>query len=147
MTRCIVAFLLLMTVRVQAQNPPVAVARVMLGLEQTAAGSAAPVQKAAIGLFFSEPLRPRLSTWGDLRLSSIPVDVQSTLTTLPADATKIATSLPLNQLVRSGEFLVGVSYQLVGGTSPWSSLSLIASEGAAMPLTPTGSRFYRQYYA
>lgn len=146
MTRFAVAFLLLMTLRVWAQTPPAAVVRVMLGLEQTAAGSAPPVQKAAIGLFFSEPLNGRLSTWGDLRLSSIPVDVQSTLATLPADATKIATSLPLNQLVRSGEFLVGVSYRLVGGTSPWSSLSLIASAGAAMPLAPPGNRFYRQYY-
>jgi hypothetical protein len=146
MRRFAVAYWLLMTVRVWAQPPPLAVARVMLGLEQTSAGSAAPVQKAAIGLFFSEPLSPRLSTWGDLRLSSIPVDVQSTLATLPTDATKIATTLPLNQLVRSGEFLVGVSYRLVGGTSPWSSLSLIASEGAAMPLAPTGTRFYRQYY-
>src|SRR5665213_4289717 len=154
MTRFFVVFLLLMSARVRARAPaaaavtppPEAVARVMLGLEQTAAGSAAPVQKAAIGLFFSEPLSARLATWGDLRLSSIPVDVQSTLATLPADATKIATSLPLNQLVRSGEFLVGVSYQVAGGTSPWSSLSLIASEGAAMPLAPTGNRFYRQYY-
>src|SRR6476469_2927013 len=121
MKRFAVAFCLL-TVAVSAQTPPVAVARVMLGLEQTAAGSAAPVQKAAIGLFFSEPLRPRLATWGDLRLSSIAVDVQSTLATLPADAAKTATTLPLNQLVRSGEFLVGISYQLVGGASPWSSL-------------------------
>jgi hypothetical protein len=146
MTRFAVAFLFFLTVRVWAQTPPVAVARVMVGLEQTAAGSAAPVQKAAIGLFFSEPLRPRLSVWGDLRLSSIPVNVTSTLATLPADAAKTATTLPLNQQVRSGEFLVGVSYQVVGGTSPWSSLSLIASEGAAMPLTPTGNRFYREYY-
>lgn len=146
MTRFAVGFLLLTTVTVWAQSQPQAVARVMLGLEQTAAGSAAPVQKAAIGLFFSEPLNTRLSTWGDLRLSSIPVDVQSTLATLPADAAKIATSLPLNQLVRSGEFMVGISYQVAGGKSPWSSLSLIASEGAAMPLTPTGNRFYRQYY-
>jgi len=146
MTRFAVVFWLLMTVGVWAQAPPVAVARVMVGLEQTAAGSAAPVQKAAIGLFFSEPLCPRLATWGDLRLSSSAVDVQSTLATLPADAAKTATTLPLNQLVRSGEFLVGVSYQLVGGASPWSSLSLIASEGAAMPLTPAGNRFYRQYY-
>jgi len=147
MRRLTVVFGLLLTLQVWAQTPPAAVATVMVGLEQTAAGSAAPVQKAAIGLFFSEPLSARLSTWGDLRLSSIPVNVQSTLATLPADATKIATSLPLNQLVRSGEFLVGVGYQVVGGSSPWSSLSLIASEGAAMPLAAPGNRFYRQYYA
>ena len=53
MTPFAVAFGLLMSVRVCAQTPPVAVARVMVGLEQTAAGSAAPVQKAAIGLFFT----------------------------------------------------------------------------------------------
>ncbi|MDP8988899.1 MAG: hypothetical protein M3N41_02300 [Acidobacteriota bacterium] len=154
MTRLTVLLLLLTTGQVWAQAPPgttgvpppEAIARLMLGLEQTAAGSAAPVQKAALGLFFSEPLSARLSTWGDLRLSSIPVVVQSTLATLPADATKIATSRPLNQLVRSGEFLVGVSYRILGAKSPWSSLSLLASEGAAMPLAPAGNRFYRQYY-
>jgi hypothetical protein len=118
----------------------------MVGMEQTAAGSAAPVQKAAMGLYFSEPLRPRWAAWGDLRLTSIPLNVQSTLATLTADASKAATALPLNQLVRSGEFLMGVSYQVVGEKNPWSSLSLIASEGAAMPLAPTGNRFYRQYY-
>jgi len=118
----------------------------MLGLEQTAAGSAAPVEKAAIGLFFSEPLKARLATWGDLRLSSIPVDVESTVATLPADAAKIATTLPLDKLVRSGEFLVGISYQVLGGSGLWSSLSLIGSAGAAMPLAPSGNRFYRQYY-
>jgi len=117
-----------------------------VGLEQTAAGSAAPVQKATVSLFFSEPLNAHLSTWGDVRLSSIPVNVQSTLATLPADAGKIAASLPVDELVRSGEFLVGVSYQMMGGKSPWSSLSLIASVGAAMPLNPTGNRFFRQYY-
>ena len=100
-----------------------------------------------IGLFFSEPLARASRTWGDLRLSSVPVEVQSTLATLPADAGKIAASLPLNELVRSGEFLVGVSYRVSGGHSPSLIGYAIASEGAAMPLTPTGSRFYRQYYA
>jgi hypothetical protein len=127
-------------------SAPQAIARVMLGLEQTAGGSAAPVQKATVSLFFSEPLNARLATWGDLRLSSIPVNVQSTLATLPADAGKIATTLPVNQLVRSGEFLVGVGYRVAGGTGAWSSLSLIASLGAAMPLNPAGNRFFRQYY-
>jgi hypothetical protein len=136
--------------RAWAQNTavvaPEAIARVIVGLEQSAAGSATPVQKAAVSLFFSEPLNARLATWGDLRLSSIPLEVQSTLATLPADAGKIVASVPLNQLVRSGEFLVGVSYRVSGGQSPWSSLMLIASQGAAMPLVPNGDRFFRQYY-
>lgn len=125
---------------------PQAIVRVIVGLEQTAAGSAAPVQKAAVNFFFTEPLNGRWSTWGDLRLSSIPVDVQSTLVTLPADAGKIASALPLNELVRSGEFLVGVSYRLGNLPKPWSSLMLIASQGAATPLAPNQNRFFRQYY-
>lgn len=125
---------------------PQAIVRVIVGLEQTAAGSAAPIQKAAVNFFFTEPLNARWSTWGDLRLSSIPVDVQTTLVTLPADAGKIAGALPLNELVRSGEFLVGVSYRLGNLPKPWSSLMLIASQGAATPLSPNQNRFFRQYY-
>ncbi len=149
-TRFAVLFLLTAAVRGWAQNPappaPAAVARVIVGLEQSAAGSAAPVQKAAVSLFFSEPLTARFGTWGDVRLSSIPIDVQSTLVTLPADAGKIVGAIPLNELVRSGEFLVGVSYRVLGGQGRWSSLSLIASQGVAMPLVPNEDRFYRQYY-
>lgn len=125
---------------------PPAIVRVIIGMEQTAAGSAAPIQKAAVNFFFTEPLNARWSTWGDLRLSSIPVDVHSTLVTLPADAGKIAGALPLNELVRSGEFLVGVSYRVGNLPKPWSSLMLIASQGAATPLTPNQNRFFRQYY-
>ena len=151
-TRFAVCFFFITMVRAGAQgtqntaDAPEAIARVVVGLEQTAAGSAAPVQKAAVSLFFTEPLTARLGTWGDLRLSSIPVEVQSTLATLPADAGKIAASLPLNQLVRSGEFLVGVSYRVSGGQGRWSSLMLIASQGATMPLVPNQDRFFRQYY-
>jgi hypothetical protein len=150
-TRLAVSFFLAAALRGWAQNPaptaPAAVARVIVGLEQSAAGSTAPVQKAAVSLFFSEPLTARLGTWGDVRLSSIPVNVQSTLGTLPADAGKIVGAIPLNELVRSGEFLVGVRYRILGGQGRWSSLSLIASQGAAMPLVPNEDRFYRQYYA
>ena len=147
-TRFAVSFLItaLSAIAQTAAVAPPAIVRVIVGLEQTAAGSAAPVQKAAVNFFFTEPLTPRLATWGDLRLSSIPVDVRSTLITLPADAGKIAGALPLNELVRSGEFLVGVSYRLGNLPKPWSSLLLIASQGAATPLAPNQNRFFRQYY-
>src|ERR1700682_2793310 len=96
-TRFAVSFLLTAMVRGWAQNPappaPAATARVIVGLEQSAAGAAAPLKKAAVSLFFSEPLTARFQTWGDVRLSSIPVDVQSTLVTLPADAGKIVGAL------------------------------------------------------
>jgi hypothetical protein len=150
-TRFAVSFLVTAMARGHAQTTgpavPPAVARVIVGLEQSGAGSAVPVQKAAVSLFFSEPLTARFRTWGDVRLSSIAIDVQSsTLVTLPGDAGKIAAAVPISELVRSGEFLVGIGYQLLGAQNAWSSLSLIASEGAAMPLVPSKDRFYRQFY-
>src|ERR1022692_879473 len=50
--------LVLMT-RASAQDA--GVARLTAGLEQSAAGSTAPVQKLSVRFFFTEPLKPRLS--------------------------------------------------------------------------------------
>lgn len=136
--------------RLLAQSPagadPGAAARVVVGWEQSASGSVAPVQKLAIDLTFSEPLRPRVAAWGDLRLSSLPRAIPSTVTTLPADAVKLIATVPLSELVRSGEFLAGLSYRVLGGKDSWSSLLLIGSVGAATPLASAQNRFLRQYY-
>jgi hypothetical protein len=123
-----------------------ATARVLVGWEQSASDSATPVQKLAIDLSFTEPLNPRVAAWGDLRLSSLPRAIPSTVATLPADAVKLVTTVPLSELVRSGEFLVGLSYRVSGGKASWSSLMLIASVGAATPLASAQNRFFRQYY-
>lgn len=133
-----------------AQNT--GLARITAGLEQSAAGSVAPVQKLAVRLFFVEPLNPRLSAWGDLRLSSLPSVITSTPATLPTDVVKLVTAGPVSQLVRTGEVLTGAAYRVYGGTGAWSTVQAIASLGAAMPLAPatslpaTQSRFWRQYY-
>jgi hypothetical protein len=127
-------------------------ARLTAGLEQSSAGSAAPVEKLSVRLFFTEPLNPRLSAWGDLRLSSLPTAISSTAATLPTDVVKLVTATPPTQLVRTGEVLTGASYRLYGGTGMWSTVHAIASIGAAMPLSPATAlpanqnRFWRQYY-
>ena len=147
--RCLLVTFFALT-RLGAQNavvtPPEPFARVLVGVEQTAAGASAPVQKLAAELSFSEPLHPRVEAWGDVRLSSLPRTVTSTAASLPLDAVKLAASTPLTDLVRSGDFLAGVSYRVSGQGTSWSTLSVIAGAGASTALASAQSRFLRQYY-
>jgi hypothetical protein len=122
-------------------------ARVIAGFEQSAAASASPVQKVFADLYFAQPLSSRMRVWGDLRLSSMPQQINSTAVTLPADVVKAVATMPLNRIARSGEFLVGVETRISGNPSA-TALSLIASYGATAPLhLDSGrNRFFRQYY-
>src|SRR6266853_1274401 len=97
------------------------------------------VPRGAIGavifahLYFAQPLSSRVRVWGDLRLSSMPQEINSTAVTLPADLAKAVATTPLNRIARSGEFLVGVETR-VSGSVRATALSLIASYGATAPL-------------
>lgn len=122
-------------------------ARIVVGVEQRGAGSTEPTQKLAIELAFQQPLSPRMAAWGDVRLSSLPRQLSSSLVTLPVETVKLAATVDVGELARSAEFLVGASYRLLGGRAKQSSLSLITSVGAITPLIPEQSRFLRQYYA
>ena len=129
------------------------IARLTVGVEQSASGALSPVQKLSVRLFFTEPLSARLSVWGDVRLGSLPQTISSTAATLPGDLTKLAGSVPLNQLVRSGEFLAGAAYLAAVGPANGANVQAIASVGASVPIAPASqlplaqSRFLRQYYA
>jgi hypothetical protein len=122
-------------------------ARVIAGFEQSAAASASPVQKVFADLYFAQPLSSRVRVWGDLRLSSMPQEINSTAVTLPADLAKAVATTPLNRIARSGEFLVGVETRVAGSVSA-TAISLIASYGATAPLNLDSGRdrFFRQYY-
>jgi hypothetical protein len=122
-------------------------ARVIAGFEQSAAASATPVQKVFADLYFAQTLSSRMRVWGDLRLSSMPQQINSTAVTVVADVTKAVTTMPLNRIARSGEFLVGTEARVLGGAQT-TVLSLIASYGATAPLNPDAgrNRFLRQYY-
>ena len=123
-------------------------ARVIAGFEQSAAASASPVQKVFADLYFAQALSSRMRVWCDLRLSSMPQQINSTAVTVVADVTKAVTTMPLNRIARSGEFLVGVETR-VSSTARATALSLIASYGATAPLNLDSgrSRFFRQYYS
>ena len=122
-------------------------ARVVAGFEQSAAASASPVQKIFADLYFAQALSVRVRVWGDLRLSSMPQQINSTAVTLPADVVKAVATMPLSRIARSGEFLVGAETR-VSGNPGATALSLIASYGATAPLSPDSGRdrFFRQYY-
>jgi len=122
-------------------------ARVIAGFEQSTAASASPVQKIFADLYFAQPLSSRMRVWGDLRLSSMPQEINSTAVTLPADVAKALATTPLNRIARSGEFLVGVATR-VSGSPNATTLSLIASYGATAPvnLDAGRDRFFREYY-
>jgi len=122
-------------------------ARVIAGYEQSAAASASPVQKMFADLYFAQALSSRARVWGDLRLSSMPQQINSTAVTLTSDVAKAVATTPLNRIARSGEFLVGVETRVLGNPGA-TALSLIASDGATAPLNPEPGRdrFFRQYY-
>jgi hypothetical protein len=128
------------------------ITRLTVGVEQSASGAPSPVQKLSVRLFFTEPLGARISTWGDVRLSSLPQTISSTATSLPGDITKLSSTVPLNQFVRSGEFLAGAGYVVSGASGTRATVQTIASIGAAVPLESTPppavpqNRFLRQYY-
>ena len=123
------------------------VARVIAGFEQSAAASASPVQKVFADLYFAQPLSSRMRVWGDLRLSSMPQQINSTAVTLPADVVKAVATMPLNRIARSGEFLVGMETRISGSPSA-TALSLITSYGATalLHIDSGRNRFFRQYY-
>jgi hypothetical protein len=121
--------------------------RVIAGYEQSAAASASPVQKMFADLYFAQALSSRMHVWGDLRLSSMPQQINSTAVTLTTDVVKAVATTPLNRIARSGEFLAGVETRVLGSPSA-TALSLIASYGATAPLNLDSGRdrFFRQYY-
>jgi len=122
-------------------------ARVIAGFEQSTAASASPVQKIFADLYFAQPLSSRMRVWGDLRLSSMPQEINSTAVTLPADVAKALATTPLNRIARSGEFLVGAETR-VSGSPNAATLALVASYGATAPvnLDAGRDRFFREYY-
>ena len=122
-------------------------ARVIAGFEQSAAASASPVQKVFADLYFAQPLSSRVRVWGDLRLSSMPQEINSTAVTLTSDVAKALATTPLNRIARSGEFLAGAETR-VSRNPNTTALSLIASFGATAPVNLDAGRhrFFRQYY-
>jgi hypothetical protein len=110
----------------------------LVGFTQAAAAGARPAQHMFADFFFSMPLpAERLGLWGDIRLASMPRQINSTVLTLPSDVAYATISVPLNQIAQSGEFVTGVQFDVAGGRAWKGSLPKSSVDTNATTMVPT----------
>lgn len=146
-------------------------ARTIIGYEQAGASAAAIKQNLFVDLFLSSPLTskglffhkpksrdydfgPRWRTWGDIRVSSVPLQNTAGNVTvsnfLNGGFAQQAGNLKVNEVVQAAEFLAGIEVRLGGIRRPLPSFAAATKEkfsfsiflggGAITPLTPLDSR-------
>lgn len=129
---------------------------VIVGLEQAGASAAQSERKFFFDFLVSRPwfgsskdgqLGPRFRTWGNIRLTSVPQQIQASVAEFAAAgiATKIG-ELKVNEVAQGAEFLAGVDLRLWAAKSSLltfhqserarTSVSFIASFGAITPIYP-----------
>jgi hypothetical protein len=145
--------------------------RALLGFQQSGVSAGKSEQKPFIDFFFGAPLGgkiggvpPRVSLWGNVRMTSLPQQVLAANTAINNFGSALTTnSFPessVNDIVQGFEFLAGVDIRLFpfrrksqrsqegfpglsANTLEKTSLSLVISGGAINPFTQTPSaRFF-----
>lgn len=125
------------------------------GIEQSGASSANTKQKVFFELYLSNPLplpkifngsHPqlgrRLRLWGDIKLTSLPQQINDPLVKAPEVFAKTTSNLNINEVARGIEFLAGLDYRLFSirfGTNSIYSLNLTLAYGATTPINPIDS--------
>jgi hypothetical protein len=129
--------------------------RTIFGFEQAGASSAAAKQNYFIDVFVSAPfplgkkcvavsdgkdkVEQRFLVWGDVRLTSIPQQIDTTVSKFSTEFYSRAADLKLNEIARGVEFKAGLEYmigQICSSDDSVYTLSLIGSAGAITPLNP-----------
>jgi hypothetical protein len=138
--------------------------RTIVGFEQAGVSAAQSKQNFFFDLQYDRPLGfhvdselgPALRSWGNLRISSVPQQIDSGVAQFAADFAQKAGDLKVNQVAQSFEFLGGLQYRifpkLVSEATEYAtdppyqekqrqvvSLNLIAGGGVITPLTPQES--------
>jgi hypothetical protein len=140
--------------------------RTIVGFEQSGVSAAASKQDFFFDLLYDRPLGfridddlgPALRSWGDLRVSSVPQQINSGVAQFAADFAQKVADLNVNQVAQSFEFLGGLQYRLFapgtgakdkkseryfGGpdtsTTHRVSINAILGGGVITPLTPQDS--------
>lgn len=145
--------------------------RTIVGFEQAGVSAAQSKQDFFFDLLYDRPLGPRvdpdlgaaLRGWGNLRISSVPQQINTSVAQFAADFAQQVGNLKVNQVAQSFEFLGGIEYRLLPkppkdrekprlsdigyATPPPSSadirevvsLNLILGGGVITPLTPQDS--------
>jgi hypothetical protein len=117
--------------------------RFIVGFEQSGGASADSKGQPFMDLFINTPLGsgkdkkpPRVSVWGDVRLTSTPEQLTA-FSTIGADAIGALTGKETNKFVSGFDFVVGPEFRL--STFKNTDLSFIAAFGAVSPLNPQQS--------
>ncbi len=135
-------------------------ARTILGWEQTAAASAEREHRFFYNLNISVPLAygwspktagdfdfgPRWRLWGDVRISSVPQQINTTVREFFPMLAQVATDVKVNEVAQSAEFMAGAEVRVLSTKKLFSSFDeltkqkftfhLFAGFGAQTPLTP-----------
>lgn len=120
--------------------------RFIIGVEQTGGASAKSEGKPFLNLFINTPLindkgnpedtLPRVSVWGDVRLTSTPVQIKA-FANISSAAIDTITGGKANELALGFDFLVGPEFRLARFDN--TTMSFISAFGAVSPLNPKQS--------
>ena len=165
--------------RAQDNNPKALgeLSRAIVGFEQAGASSSKSAQNFFFDLDVSIPLAfrhpsaakvaeesnkekqkdvdpyfgPRLRSWGEIRVTSVPQQIHTSVGGFAASFAQQAANVPVNEVAQAAEFLAGVQYR-IGETAKAKSyfgfghdttqkfaVSLLAAGGAITPTTPRQS--------
>jgi len=126
--------------------------RTIIGFEQVGASSAQSVQKFFFNIYISAPLPfkfnknfddvigPRYRTWGDIRMTSVPQQIQSSVKAFATEFGNKISELKVNEVAQAVEFKAGLEMllgKLDQSEKTTYTFSLIAAAGATTPLKPT----------
>lgn len=138
------------------------VLRSIVGFEQAGASSASSTQHFFLDLYGSQPLwrakgqgndpydlGPKLRGWFNLRISSTPQQVNTSVAQFTSTFAQKVGELKVNEVAQSFEFLAGVAYRLWNWESTFAGpesntaeklgVHIIAGGGVATPITPKDS--------
>jgi hypothetical protein len=122
-------------------------ARSVLGVQQAAASSANSRQSFFLDFFIERGLSQisavdaRFLLWGNIRVASVPQQVNSALSLLTPGSGSPLPSANINQLVQSAEFLNGVEFRVwrAHSQNTQRDVGIIAQYGESGPLAPKSS--------
>ncbi len=125
--------------------------RTIVGFEQAGASAASSAQRFFFNQYVSVPFPvkqkadadfgPRVRLWGDVRITSVPQQISSTVGTFAAAFPQQAADLKVNEVAQGAEFLAGAEVRLGGmrlgeNARQKFSMYLVFGGGAISPLTP-----------
>ncbi len=135
--------------------------RAIVGFEQAGASASSSTQKFFFDFFVSTPapykmhrttsslFGPHLRFWGDVRVTSVPQQIQSTLGQFAISFTQQVSDLKVNEVAQANELLAGIEYRIGERKVPLPSfdhetknrftVNFVLSAGTITPLTPRDS--------